>query len=258
MSTDNRSVNINLKVSYINVHIVKPIANTWTLPLKFMDRSPVLINLASQTITIVYHSAALVGFYQRENIKPKPNLGVYHHTVPTQTLRKQQVVHPPIHIDGTAVEKVESFMFLGVHITDKLKWTTHTDSVVKKAQPSLFNLILKKFGLAPKTLNFCRCTIGSILLGCITAWYSNCTPATARLSRRWCGLHNASPGANYLPSRTPTAPDVTGRPKRSLRTTITRATGCSLRYHPEGEVSTGVSKLFFSVSVPAISRPSYC
>ena len=40
--------------------------------------------------------------------------------------RKQQRVHPPIYIDGTTVEKVESFKFLGVHITDKLKWTTQT------------------------------------------------------------------------------------------------------------------------------------
>ena len=45
--------------------------------------------------------------------------------------RKQQREHPPIHIDGTVVEKVESFKFLGVYITDKLKWSTHTDSVVK-------------------------------------------------------------------------------------------------------------------------------
>ena len=41
--------------------------------------------------------------------------------------------------------------------------------------------------------------------------------------------------------RTPTAPDVTGRPKRSSWTTTTRATACSPRYHPEGEVSTGAS-----------------
>jgi hypothetical protein len=32
------------------------------------------------------------------------------------------------------VEKVESFKFLGVHITDKLKWSTRTDSVAVKAQ----------------------------------------------------------------------------------------------------------------------------
>jgi hypothetical protein len=85
--------------------------------------------------------------------------------------RKQQREHPPIHIDGTVVEKVESFKFLGVLITDRLKWSTHTGSMVKKAQHHLFNLRrLKKFGLSPKALaHFYRCTIESILLGFITA-----------------------------------------------------------------------------------------
>uniref|UniRef100_A0A8K9USR6 Reverse transcriptase domain-containing protein n=1 Tax=Oncorhynchus mykiss TaxID=8022 RepID=A0A8K9USR6_ONCMY len=79
--------------------------------------------------------------------------------------RKQQREHPPIHIDGTVVERVASFKFLGIHITDKLNWSTHTDSIVKKAQQRLFNLRrLKKFGLSPKALtNFYRCTIESIL-----------------------------------------------------------------------------------------------
>ena len=67
--------------------------------------------------------------------------------------RKQQREQPPIYIDGTVVERVESFKFLGVHITNKLKLSTHTDSVVKKAQQCLFKLRrLKKFGLSPKTL----------------------------------------------------------------------------------------------------------
>ena len=63
------------------------------------------------------------------------------------------------------MEKVESFKFLCVHITDKLKWSTYTDSVVKKVKQHLFNLRrLKKFGLSPKTLtNVYRCTIESIL-----------------------------------------------------------------------------------------------
>ena len=66
--------------------------------------------------------------------------------------RKQQRAHPPIHIDGTVVERVESFKFLGVHIMDKLKWSNHTDSVVKKVQQRLFNIRrLKKFGLSQKT-----------------------------------------------------------------------------------------------------------
>ena len=38
--------------------------------------------------------------------------------------RNQQSEHPPIHIDGTVVERVVSFKFLGVHITDKLNWSS--------------------------------------------------------------------------------------------------------------------------------------
>ena len=60
-------------------------------------------------------------------------------TKQSRWLWKQQRLHTPIHIDGTAV-KVENFKFLCVHITDYLKWSTHTDSVVKKAQQRLFNL----------------------------------------------------------------------------------------------------------------------
>jgi hypothetical protein len=47
--------------------------------------------------------------------------------------RRQHREHTPIHIDGTTVEKVKSFKFLGVHITDDLKLSTYKDSVVKKA-----------------------------------------------------------------------------------------------------------------------------
>ena len=100
--------------------------------------------------------------------------------------RKQLREHPPIHIDGTSVGKGGSFKFLGVHITDKLKWSTHTDTVVKKAQQRLFNLRrLKKFGFSPKTLtNLYRCTIKSILLGCIPSWYGNFTTHNCRALQR--------------------------------------------------------------------------
>uniref|UniRef100_A0A8K9XHI6 Reverse transcriptase domain-containing protein n=1 Tax=Oncorhynchus mykiss TaxID=8022 RepID=A0A8K9XHI6_ONCMY len=100
--------------------------------------------------------------------------------------RKQQREHPPIHINGTVVERVVSFKFLGVHITDKLNWSTHTDSVVKKVQQHLFNLRrLKKFGLSPKAFtNFYRCTIESILSGCITPWYGNCSAHNRKALQR--------------------------------------------------------------------------
>jgi hypothetical protein len=149
------------------------------------------------------------------------------------------------------VEKVKSFKFLRVNITDNLKWST--------PQQRLFNLRrLKKFVLAPKTLtNFYRCTTESILLGCITA-PGMALLATAGLSIGWCGLPNASQGAHCLPFRTPTAPDVTGRLKRS-RTSTTRSTACLPRYQPEGEVSTCESKLGLIEAVfQSISRPSEC
>ena len=134
--------------------------------------------------------------------------------------RRQQREYPPIHIDRPAVEKVNSFKFLSVHITNNLKWSTHTDSVLKKVQQRLFNLwSLKNLVLVPKTLtNFYRCAIEGILSAVSLPVTVTAQPATPGLSRGWCGLPNASPGANYLPTRTPTAPDVTGRPKRSTRT----------------------------------------
>jgi hypothetical protein len=49
---------------------------------------------------------------------------------------------PPIYVNGTAVEKVESFKFLGVHITDKLKWTTHTDNVMKAQKEPQTHMLL--------------------------------------------------------------------------------------------------------------------
>ena len=47
--------------------------------------------------------------------------------------RKKRTEHAPIHIDGGVVELVESFKFLGVHITNKLTWSKHTKTVMKTA-----------------------------------------------------------------------------------------------------------------------------
>ena len=45
--------------------------------------------------------------------------------------RKRRTEHHLI--DGAAVEQVESFKFFGAHITNKLSWSKHTKTVVKKA-----------------------------------------------------------------------------------------------------------------------------
>jgi hypothetical protein len=145
--------------------------------IKFADDTTV-VGLITDETAYREEVRALGVWCQENNLSPRVNK--------TKELivdfREHQREHSPIHIDGTAVKKVESFKFLGVHITDKLKWSTHRESVVKKAQQCLFNLRrLKTCGLAPKTLtNFYRCPIERILSGCTTAWYSNCTTRNCR------------------------------------------------------------------------------
>ena len=51
--------------------------------------------------------------------------------------RKRRAEHATIHIEGAVVEQVESFKFLGVHITNKLTWSKHINTVLKRAQQNL-------------------------------------------------------------------------------------------------------------------------
>ena len=88
--------------------------------------------------------------------------------------RKRRTEHVPILIDGAVVEQVESFKFLGVHITNKITWSKHTKTVVKRTRQSLRKQ--KIFGMGPEIVKrFFSCTIESILTGCITAWYGTCS-----------------------------------------------------------------------------------
>ena len=67
--------------------------------------------------------------------------------------RKMRAEHAPILIDGAVVEQVESFKFLGVHTTNKLSWSKHTKTVVKRVQQHLFPLRrLKRFVMGPHIL----------------------------------------------------------------------------------------------------------
>lgn len=92
-------------------------------------------------------------------------------------MRKERRPHQPLLIRGLEVERVSTFKYLGVHISDDLTWTTNTTQVVKKAQQRLYFLRrLRKFGMSPKILsNFYSCTIESILTSCITVWYGSTT-----------------------------------------------------------------------------------
>ncbi|XP_078281293.1 uncharacterized protein LOC144607980 [Rhinoraja longicauda] len=102
--------------------------------------------------------------------------------------------HTPIHINGTDVERVSSFRFLGVNISDDLSWTHNTSTLIKKAHQRLFFLRrLKKVHLSPQILvNFYRCTIESILTNCFTVWYGNCSVSDRKAlqSGENCPMHH--------------------------------------------------------------------
>ncbi|KAI3364944.1 hypothetical protein L3Q82_000942 [Scortum barcoo] len=54
---------------------------------------------------------------------------------PTERRRRQREEHAPLSINGTTVERVSSsFRFLGVHISEDLTWTHHTDFITKSAR----------------------------------------------------------------------------------------------------------------------------
>ncbi len=98
--------------------------------------------------------------------------------------RRQSREHTPITIDKTPVERVNKF--LGVHITEDLTWSAHTDAVLKKSHQRLFFLRwLRKFGMSPSILrSFYTCTVESILTGCITAWFGNSTAGNRKALQR--------------------------------------------------------------------------
>ncbi len=100
--------------------------------------------------------------------------------------RRQRREHTPITIEKTPVERVNSFKLLGVHITEDLTWSSHTDAVLKKAHQCLFFLRrLRKFGTSPSILrSFYTCTVESILTGCITAWFGNSTAGNRKALQR--------------------------------------------------------------------------
>ena len=100
--------------------------------------------------------------------------------------RGQSTGHAPIHINGAAVERVSSFRFLGVHISEDLTWDHHADIITRTARQRLFFLRrLRRINMDPRILcNFYRCTIESILTGCITAWYGSCTALKRKALQR--------------------------------------------------------------------------
>ncbi|KAI5607797.1 gastrula zinc finger protein XlCGF28.1-like [Silurus asotus] len=99
---------------------------------------------------------------------------------------KQERSYQPLNIYGTPVERVDSFRYLGVHITQDLSWSCHINTLVKKARQRLYHLRrLRDFKLPSQVLKtFYTCTIESVLTGSITSWFGNSTMQDRRALQR--------------------------------------------------------------------------
>ncbi|KAK1784957.1 hypothetical protein P4O66_018387 [Electrophorus voltai] len=100
--------------------------------------------------------------------------------------KKQERHYQPVRISGTTVERVDSFRYHGVHISQDLSWSRHTNSLAKKARQRLYHLRrLRDFRLPSKVLqNFYTCTIENILTGNITVWFGNSTKQDRQARQR--------------------------------------------------------------------------
>uniref|UniRef100_A0A672K3U7 Reverse transcriptase domain-containing protein n=1 Tax=Sinocyclocheilus grahami TaxID=75366 RepID=A0A672K3U7_SINGR len=104
----------------------------------------------------------------------------------TVDFRRNPSALPPLTIMDSTVTAVESFRFLGTTISQDLKWDTHIDSIVKKAQQRLYFLRqLRKFNLPQELLKqFYSAIIESILCTSITVWFSSATKSDLRRLQR--------------------------------------------------------------------------
>ena len=92
--------------------------------------------------------------------------------------RKSKSVPSTLIVNNSEVEIVDSFKFLGIHITSNLSWSLHARCICKKGQQRLYVLrCLKKFHMKPEILvNFYRSIIESIVTGSIMVWFGGVIP----------------------------------------------------------------------------------
>jgi hypothetical protein len=91
--------------------------------IKFADDTTV-VGLMTDNDETAYRTVVPITTYPSNVTKTKEIIVDY---------RKRSTEHVPILIDGAVVEQVESFKFLGVHINNKLEWSKHTKTVLKRA-----------------------------------------------------------------------------------------------------------------------------
>uniref|UniRef100_A0A6I8QMV9 Reverse transcriptase domain-containing protein n=1 Tax=Xenopus tropicalis TaxID=8364 RepID=A0A6I8QMV9_XENTR len=140
---------------------------------KFADDT-VVVGLISDNDETAYLEEVgnLVNWCQRNNLLL--NVSKTKELIVDFSTKQVRNYQTPI-INKSPVERVDSFRYLGVHITQDLSWSCHINTVVRKARQRLYHLRrLRGFRLPSRVLrNFYSCTIESILTGNISTWFGN-------------------------------------------------------------------------------------
>ncbi len=147
--------------------------------------------------------------------------------------KRQQRPYTPLMISGTPVERVSSFKYLGVNISEDLTWTTHIQTQVKKARQRLYHLRqLRKFRVSPTILKtFYSGTIESVLTQCISVWYGNSSSQDCKALQRVVHLAERISGSALPLCRTSTSNAAEADLSKSPKTQITLVTVSSFCYH---------------------------
>ncbi|XP_061621368.1 uncharacterized protein LOC133473935 [Phyllopteryx taeniolatus] len=125
--------------------------------------------------------------YRQEAERPELRCG--RHNLELNTLKTVEMIvdfrrHPspqlPLTLSSRLVSTVETFKFLGITISQDLKWATNINSVLKKATQRMYFLrLLRKHGLPPELLRqFYTAVVESVLCSSITVRrYTKYSPA---------------------------------------------------------------------------------
>jgi hypothetical protein len=91
--------------------------------------------------------------------------------------RKNLNTKTPVNLDGSDVELVKSYKYLGVTIQDDLKWDSHIETQIKKANKRMYHVrCLRNLHVDNKIIcMFYNSVISSVLVYAISCWFSGCS-----------------------------------------------------------------------------------
>ncbi|KAI4896520.1 hypothetical protein NFI96_029536, partial [Prochilodus magdalenae] len=90
----------------------------------------------------------------------------------TAIVGKNRSPQAPVTIDGEEVEVVGTYKYLGVHLDNKLDWSSNTSAVFKRGQSRLYFLRkLRSFGVCTKLLwTFYQSVVASAIFYSVVCW----------------------------------------------------------------------------------------